>query len=176
MGRAGVIRAGLGGLCSMNGYLNAMRRYFDFRGRSSRAEFWFFALFYVIIYVVASILDGFVLGSGEGGFAIFTTIVLLVHLIPSLAVSARRLHYIDRTGLWILLAFVPSILMVVLLGGSVFAMVSGGDAALDGMAAMGATMFLVGILGIAVAIVLLVFYCTPGTPGPNRFGPPEAVV
>ena len=47
----------------MNSYMNAMRRYFDFRGRSSRSEFWFFVLFYFIIAIIATVIDAVVLGS-----------------------------------------------------------------------------------------------------------------
>jgi uncharacterized membrane protein YhaH (DUF805 family) len=44
-----------------------------------------------------------------------------------------------------------------------------------GWAAMGVSVLIVGLLSLAVAIVLIVFYCTPGTPGANRFGPPPEV-
>lgn len=94
----------------MNGYTTAMQRYFEFSGRSSRSEFWFYMLFYFIIYAVASLIDFFVFGAYEGGgIPILTSIVGLVHIIPSLAVSVRRLHDTDRRGWWIFIALIPLI-------------------------------------------------------------------
>jgi uncharacterized membrane protein YhaH (DUF805 family) len=162
----------------MRGYMNAMRRYFDFSGRSSRSEFWFFVLFYIIIYIVAAIIDAFVFGAGErGGMGILTSIVVLAHLIPSISVSVRRLHDIDRTGWWVLFFWgAPILVMVIgglLMGGSIFAMMSGTDAgAAAGLAGMGASFMIIVLVDLAILIVALVFYCTAGTPGPNRFGPP----
>lgn len=161
----------------MNGYTNAMRRYFEFSGRSSRSEFWYFILFLVILLIVATLLDRAVLGSESGGILYF--IVSLVHLIPGIAVSVRRLHDIDRTGLWVLLfwlaPFVVSLIGMVLMGGSMFMMMSGQDtAALAGFATMGAGFLLIAIIDIAILIVAIVFYVTPGNPGPNTYGPPPA--
>jgi uncharacterized membrane protein YhaH (DUF805 family) len=156
----------------MNGYLNAMRRYFEFSGRSSRYEFWLFVLFMIIFSVVASFLDALIFGGAGEGVGILSPLVSLVHLVPSVAVSVRRLHDIDRTGWWVLLAFVPLAVMVVLFAGSAAMMMSDSDA---GMAGMGMSMALVGIVYLAVLVVLIVFYCTRGTPGANRFGPEPAV-
>ena len=92
----------------MNNYMSAMRRYVDFSGRSSRSEFWFFVLFYFIIAIIATVIDAVVLGSQMAqGVGILSGIVLLVHLIPSIAVSVRRLHDTDRSGWWILICLVP---------------------------------------------------------------------
>ncbi len=44
-----------------------------------------------------------------------TSIFNLAVLIPSIAVSVRRLHDIDRTGWWVLIALVPLIGWIVLL-------------------------------------------------------------
>jgi len=94
----------------MNGYTTAMRRYVEFSGRSSRSEFWLYTLVYVIIYLVAAVIDAFVFGMNVmQHIGIVTGIVALVHFIPSLAVSIRRLHDTDRSGWWLLIVFVPLI-------------------------------------------------------------------
>ena len=155
----------------MNGYLNAMRRYFEFGGRSSRYEFWFFVLFVTIFSIVASFIDVLLFGADQESVGIVSPIVSLVHLIPGIAVSVRRLHDIDRTGWWILLPFVALVVMAVLLGG---VMLTAEDPA-AGLAGLGASMVIVGLVYLAVLIVLIVFYCTRGTPGPNRFGPEPVV-
>ena len=151
----------------MNGYLNAMRRYFEFGGRSSRYEFWFFVLFVTIFSIVASFIDGLLFGADQESVGIISPIVSLVHLIPGIAVSVRRLHDIDRTGWWILLPFVALVVMAVLLG---VVMLTAEDPA-AGVAGLGMSMFIVGLVYLVVLIVLIVFYCTRGTSGPNRFGP-----
>jgi uncharacterized membrane protein YhaH (DUF805 family) len=102
----------------------------------------------------------------------------LAHLLPGISVTVRRLHDIDRTGWWVLVFLVApmfvSIIAMFLMGGSIFMMMSGGDAAAAaGLAGMGVSLLLIGLIDLVLLIVALVFYCTPGTPGPNRFGPPE---
>ena len=43
------------------------------------------------------------------------TILGLVHFIPSLAVTVRRLHDTGKSGWWLLIAFIPFIGAIVLL-------------------------------------------------------------
>ena len=74
-------------------------KYVQFGGRACRSEYWYWTLFAFIATVVANIID-VTLGTG-----IVTTVVGLGLLLPGLAVSARRLHDIDRTFWWILLTF-----------------------------------------------------------------------
>ncbi|MET3900677.1 uncharacterized membrane protein YhaH (DUF805 family) [Devosia sp. UYZn731] len=99
----------------MNAYADAMRRYFDLRSRSTRSQFWLFYLVYLVIFMLAAGIDG-AMGHLKGnGPAFVIAIVHLFHIIPSIAVSVRRLHDIDRTGWWLLLAFIPIIGTIVLL-------------------------------------------------------------
>jgi uncharacterized membrane protein YhaH (DUF805 family) len=73
--------------------------YVTFSGRAARSEFWFWTLFSFLANLMAAIVDG-VLGLGFVGL-----VVLLALLLPGIAVSARRLHDLDRTGWWLLIAF-----------------------------------------------------------------------
>jgi uncharacterized membrane protein YhaH (DUF805 family) len=100
----------------MNWYLTALKKYAVFNGRSRRAEYWFFLLFNIIISVVLSLLDA-ALGtsSGEGGAGVLSGVYSLAVLIPGIAVSIRRLHDTDRSGWWLLLAFVPCVGGIILL-------------------------------------------------------------
>lgn len=81
-----------------------LKRYAKFDGRSSRREFWGFALIGVIVFSVALLMAG--LGSAEtgGGFFVLAALALL---IPSWAVSVRRLHDHGKTGWCVLLSFLP---------------------------------------------------------------------
>jgi len=96
----------------MNYYLSVLKNYAQFSGRARRKEYWMFALVSGIIFVVLEILGSFV--NGQTG-AIIVGIYSLLVLIPSLAVSVRRLHDIGKSGWWILIALIPFIGAIVLL-------------------------------------------------------------
>ena len=86
----GVGRAELPFLAFPDAIKIGFKRYFDFSGRSTRAEFCWWVLFAILVLLI------------------FPPSVL-VTLIPFISVSARRLHDINRTGLWSLLWLVPVI-------------------------------------------------------------------
>lgn len=100
----------------MNWYLKAFKQYATFSGRAQRAEYWYFVLFYILGYLVMSFFDGLIgTFSMEAGIGALGGIFLLVHVLPSIAVSVRRLHDIGRTGWWYLLVIIPLIGPLVLL-------------------------------------------------------------
>ena len=119
--------------------------YVTFSGRARRSEFWVWFRFAISAGVVAAVLDSMLfpammdvqtdLGDGVASFSAqggpISALVSLGLFLPGLAVAVRRLHDVDRSGWWLLLAFIP-------------------------------------LIGI---IVLIVWWCTEGTRGPNRFGP-----
>ena len=74
-------------------------KYVTFAGRAARSEYWYWTLFTVIANMVAGILDS-VLGS----LGLIGLIVSLTLLLPGIAVSARRLHDLERTAWWLLIA------------------------------------------------------------------------
>lgn len=73
-------------------------KYATFRGRASRSEFWWFALFTVALSIIVSSFSVTLNG-----------LVSLALLLPSLAAGARRLHDIGKTGWLQLLWIVPVI-------------------------------------------------------------------
>jgi uncharacterized membrane protein YhaH (DUF805 family) len=73
--------------------------YVNFSGRAARSEYWFWTLFVVLVSIVCNIID-MVATAGILGI-----IVGLGLFLPGLAVSIRRLHDLDRTGWWVLIAF-----------------------------------------------------------------------
>ncbi len=98
------------------GFTEAVRsvvveRYADFQGRSPRSEFWWFALFYLLL----GLAIGMVSAISETLGGLVNLVVTIGLLVPSLAVSIRRLHDTDRTGWWILLYLVPLIGTIVLI-------------------------------------------------------------
>ena len=36
---------------------SGFKRYFDFKGRATRSEFWYFLLFFILAYVVVWLID-----------------------------------------------------------------------------------------------------------------------
>jgi uncharacterized membrane protein YhaH (DUF805 family) len=94
----------------VNAYSDGMRRYFDFRGRSTRSQYWLFSLTVVLLGIIGIVLDAAVLGSSNP--AAFTALVYVVHLVPSIAVTVRRLHDADKSGWLVLLLLVPLVNLV----------------------------------------------------------------
>ena len=170
-----------------------LRNYATFSGRASRAEFWWFVLFVVILFAVLYFLllgslvtagadaedapsTGLLAVVGVSGIIMFLLWLLL--LIPSIAVQARRLHDTDRSGWWLGGFYLLYAVYIALWFGSVGSLamgMGGGDLTTAGsssafMGLMIAAM-IVGFVLFIYMVVLLVFYCMPGTPGANRFGP-----
>jgi uncharacterized membrane protein YhaH (DUF805 family) len=133
------------------------KRYFDFKGRSRRKEYWSFVLLGAIIYLVCGglmVAGGFsplaladpgaaaeamaepsaMFYLGLGVLGLFG----LVTIIPGVMVIIRRLHDRDMSGWWYLGVILAS---------------------------------LIPIVGMLAGIAFLVLMFLPGTAGPNRFGP-----
>jgi uncharacterized membrane protein YhaH (DUF805 family) len=91
------------------------RNYVAFNGRAARSEYWYWTLFVYLLLIVAWLIDMTVFGFNTTGVNPMTVLATLATLLPTLAVSARRLHDIDRSGWWALLIFTV-IGYVVLLG------------------------------------------------------------
>jgi len=97
-------------------FTEALKKYAVFSGRSRRKEYWYFVLFVVLISLMLSIVDSLI-GAYDrsSGVGLLSSIFSLAILIPSIAVSVRRLHDIDRTGWWVLISLVPLVGWIVLL-------------------------------------------------------------
>ena len=125
---------------------SGFKKYVSWKGRATRAEYWWWTLFVFIVQIPFSIiynvssqagLEAALAASDQAAYlaALFgpaywiLVLVSLVFLLPSLAVTIRRLHDIDRSGGWFWIILVP----------------------------------------FAGSIVLLVFALLPSTPGKNRF-------
>lgn len=87
----------------------AFKKYATFRGRASRKEFWLFALFNFVAANSLGVVSGLVAaktGYVEVGIA-GVLLYYLVTLIPTLAVTVRRLHDTSRSAWWLLIGLVP---------------------------------------------------------------------
>lgn len=85
---------------------SCFNQYCGFKGRASRAEFWWFTLFTYIVGFVLGFVDGLLFTSTENAFFALLGLSGLFWLgvfLPALAVTARRLHDTDKSGWWMLL-------------------------------------------------------------------------
>ena len=89
--------------------------YCNFEGRAPRSEYWWFALFAVLLGIVTSIIDGILGTVTSNGIGLISSIASLALIIPSIAVAVRRLHDTDRSGWFYLLNFIPIIGWIVLI-------------------------------------------------------------
>ncbi len=107
----------------MKWYKYVLSKYATFTGRASRKEYWMFVLFQFIMSFVIGIV------AYLANFQYLPEIYMLATLLPSLAVSVRRLHDTNRSGWLLFLSLIP-----------------------------------------IVCLVLLYFYCLPGTENENQYG------
>jgi len=90
----------------MNYFLDALRKYAVFNGRSRRSEYWYFTLFYALISIAVTILE-FSMGMSieQGGSGILGLILTFGFLVPSIAVAVRRMHDVGKSGWFCLIPF-----------------------------------------------------------------------
>ncbi len=94
----------------MNWFIDPIKNhYVDFEGRVTRKPFWLFVLITAVISAILDIVDG------SSKPSILSSIFSLATLLPSLAITSRRLHDTSRSGWWQLLWFVPVIGWIVLI-------------------------------------------------------------
>lgn len=99
----------------MSWYLAVLKKYAVFSGRAQRKEYWMFFLFNIIIAILLGIIEVVIGISPDADESILANIYSLAILLPSLAVSVRRLHDIGRSGWWLLIGLIPLIGAIVLL-------------------------------------------------------------
>ena len=83
--------------------VHCLRHYAIFRGTASRSEFWWWFLFGFLVGSGINIIDTTIFGKAIDDPSPFTSLTNLVLLLPGLAVGARRLHDINKSGWWQLL-------------------------------------------------------------------------
>lgn len=121
-------------------------RAFDFEGRSTRAEYWWAYLFYLLVVITLSIalfifddMSGDLessktaVGIFAGLFGLILFLFVIVCIIPSIALVVRRFHDLNQTGWLYLVLLIVSLLVPAWIG-------------------------------------RLIWFMFPGTQGPNNYG------
>ena len=100
----------------MNWYIDAVKKYTVFVGRASRAEYWYFSLVHTLVSILLSVLD-FSLGYAHLliGVGLLNGVYTLAVMLPVAGVTIRRLHDTNRSGWWLLIAFIPLLGLIALL-------------------------------------------------------------
>ena len=112
----------------MSMFFNAVKlgikQTFDFKGTASRAEFWFFMLFFMLMYGVVAIIDeataattislldlplgNFIpMGMVDPEVGLLVLLYRPIMAIPTTSATVRRLHDIGRSGWWAALWILP---------------------------------------------------------------------
>lgn len=143
--------------------------YFNFKGRSTRAEYWWVALFLFVLYFIVALL----------GSDILINIIQLALLIPSLAIVWRRFHDTGKSGWWYVILTVAAFILGVLFAVPLFQAIRlSGYLDAEILIAKFANVIvnhliyyaILILLWLALAIVNLVILVQPSAPD-NKYGP-----
>ncbi|ACY15625.1 protein of unknown function DUF805 [Haliangium ochraceum DSM 14365] len=95
----------------MQWYLKVLQQHFaDFNGRARRMEYWMFGLFNAIVLLVLSLVStGLMTATEVAAFSFVPVLYALAVLIPSLALTVRRLHDTGKSGWFVFITMVPFI-------------------------------------------------------------------
>lgn len=153
-----------------------IEKYCCFKGRARRSEFWNWTLAYVLLSVVLSVFNTFMMFSRlealdlDDPFSIYKSpgyiVIALVGLalfLPNLGVTIRRLHDTGRSGWWV---WVPVIAYFPMLWAALSVQTNPGSAM--GMLAI---MLLCGLVMLVIGIIILVWLCQDSEPQENEYGP-----
>jgi uncharacterized membrane protein YhaH (DUF805 family) len=97
---------------------SGLRNYSKFKGTATRTEFWYFYLFNVLLNIVTTTFDSFMvpasssgMGMASGGVLYLITNIALI--LPNLTIAVRRFHDAGFSGSWLFLYAVPTAAFVV---------------------------------------------------------------
>jgi uncharacterized membrane protein YhaH (DUF805 family) len=124
------------------------KKYFDFKGRASRSEYWYFVLFIVIGYAI-----GFGLIFAASQLFWLLAVFIIAIIIPWISVAVRRLHDINKSG-WFVALPLPA----------------GAIEAIFSLNRQTTFEIIFAVIGFGCSIYLIVLYCIAGDSKQNRFG------
>ena len=116
----------------MQYFIKCIKNYSNFDGRASRAELWYFLLYWCVIYFFIIIIDGQIgysflnledlpyneylpIGKFYSNVGILVFLYRPLTLVPSFAVIVRRLHDLNMSGKWAYSFIIPPLGIILLL-------------------------------------------------------------
>ena len=106
----------------MGWYFTVLRKYAVLAGRARPKEYWMYMLISAVVVLVLGIING-LMGADVPALPMYYSLAVV---LPSLAVTVRRLHDTDRSGWWLVILLVPIVGAIVFL---VFMATPGGEMA-----------------------------------------------
>lgn len=138
-------------------YFDGLKKYFRLKGRSSRYEYWSFTLVNFCISIFLLIADLLI-----GTYGILSLLYGLFIIIPTLTLSTRRLHDINKSG-WYIAALITLNLLNEFLD---YLNSETGNETIKYIHLTGL------LLSLLLLIVILYWSCKKGSPETNRYGAP----
>ena len=116
----------------MHYFIKCLKNYSNFEGRASRAELWYFLLYWCVTYFFIIIIDGQIgysflnledlpyneylpIGKFYSNVGILVFFYRPLTLVPSFAVIVRRLHDLNMSGKWAYSFIIPPLGIILLL-------------------------------------------------------------
>ena len=81
------------------------KKFFDFSGRASKSEYWWFQLYTIIIYCLQFVF--------QGDLVLVFSILVIANIIPLYAAGVRRLHDTDKPGWFVLISIIPILGLII---------------------------------------------------------------
>lgn len=156
-------------------------KYFTFSGRAARPEYWWFALFIIIVSLVLALIDAMIFGTDQATGetrTVLAGIFQLAILCPALAVGWRRLHDSGRPGWYLILPMLVSVAFMIAMFTGIFAFGAAENAGTDADA-LQVPAAILGVAGIAIFLIvqlvlaiLMIWWMTrPSDEAANQYGP-----
>ena len=86
-------------------------KFFEFKGRATRKEYWTFYVFFFVVIFTLQVFEGFLSGIGLGDFNGLANIVSLISFIPNISCAVRRIRDTGKNVWFALFPIVNFILL-----------------------------------------------------------------
>ncbi len=96
----------------MDWIIGPLKSYAVFSGRARRSEFWPFVIFVALLQLGGRYFDGLSADkpSVALGMGMAELCIVILFIVPTVAAGVRRLHDSGRSGLWMLLGYIPLVI------------------------------------------------------------------
>jgi len=162
------------------------KNYFNFKGRASRSEYWWFILAFAIVYIVISTIETFFMFATlfddiyndpysysystsdaiKDTFLMPSFLFYLAMMIGLLSLNARRLQDRGHTGWWQLAIIIPNIVSLILYFNSLASILDGSSINIGALIAA----IIFGIISFGTWVTMIVFLCLPPKEDENKWG------
>lgn len=157
--------------------VSGFKNYVNFKGRASRAEFWYWVLFTILLGLVLGTVESMIwpapaitedwmqsIGAALDAPAYLTNISNLILFLPSLSVTARRFHDAGFSAKWLFLQLIPFAYGIFALVGVVVVFTSvptGSELSAEALMSIVFLVLPILAMSLAITVIYLVFCLKP---------------